>query len=785
MSGRVTRGHQDLNGLRELVGSSKPLPQTDLPSLRDLLRAGIYIKERDPGRGHDVSDLGIELADLLVAVYTKANIQFVPGQNLYPTKTIKNKIIKEWNSASSVGSGKSKGFKSKKEILVSKLDKLYNVMYCQCTNITSCEEKGCDTECKKLAHIECSCLKEQKIPVIELLFVRDQRNRNSKGLVIGTTKDVKESKRLEKQFKRKADDEESQRKLKEIEEEEEANKSARVSDSELIDYIGDIMNVPDDEDNERDLEFTANLKKKSAQNRINLDNLARESLRGGVSVRNTALLATALLVDLKLVTKEEAHLIVDPSKIQRAREKVMKEERLEAKKDLEEVKVVAVFIDGRRDKTKAIVVDEDGDEFARTIIEEHITVTDPNRYLTHVTPAEGSGAKGEADKVIEFLTEVKQLENVKVIGGDSTNSNTGWKDGAIHHIEVGKKEKVVWDICLLHTQELGLRHLMKSRGMETSGVNCYSGELGPLIKDDVHEYEVNDKFEKLDFAIDLREVPKEIVEDLSTDQKYMYKITKMIITGELDYDVMKQVIGPLNHSRWLTTACRLCRLWISKHGLRRNTKTFQSLKIIVSYIVSVYVPSWFEVKCKPNIIHGPDHMLNSVMLVERYCTAEVKAVVQPVMQRGAWHAHSENMLLAMIGSEDQSRRQFAIDKIRQIRGSQDQGNSAVRAFHVPQINFQAGSLFNLIDWSKAELMEPVLTCSVPTGELDQYIEQPFPRLSIDCHTQACERAVKETTIAASKVIGFERRDGLIRAKLKSRKLVSSITSKKTLAGMLG
>ena len=65
-----------------------------------------------------------------------------------------------------------------------------------------------------------------------------------------------------------------------------------------------------------------------------------------------------------------------------------------------------------------------------------------------------------------------------------------------------------------------MRHLMKSRGMETSGVNCYSGELGPLIKDDVHEYEVNDKLEKFDFAIDLREVPKEIVEDLSTDQKW-------------------------------------------------------------------------------------------------------------------------------------------------------------------------------------------------------------------------------------------------------------------------
>ena len=47
------------------------------------------------------------------------------------------------NSAVSVGKGKMKEFKSKKEILMSKLDKLYNMMYCQYT-------KGCDTECKKL-----------------------------------------------------------------------------------------------------------------------------------------------------------------------------------------------------------------------------------------------------------------------------------------------------------------------------------------------------------------------------------------------------------------------------------------------------------------------------------------------------------------------------------------------------------------------------------------------------------------------------------------------------------
>ena len=115
----------------------------------------------------------------------------------------------------------------------------------------------------------------------------------------------------------------------------------------------------------------------------------------------------------------------------------------------------------------------------------HYTLTNPHKYLTHVTPDEGSGARGTALKVTEFLEEVNQLENVKILGGDSTNSNTGWKEGAIHHIEAAKGEKVLWDICILHTNELPLRHVMKNLGMETSGASSFTGEIGDLIKDDV------------------------------------------------------------------------------------------------------------------------------------------------------------------------------------------------------------------------------------------------------------------------------------------------------------
>ena len=139
-------------------------------------------------------------------------------------------------------------------------------------------------------------------------------------------------------------------------------------------------------------------------------------MRCGASVRLTSSLATALLIDIGMVTKENASLIIDPSKVQRAREKIMAEERTEADHKLGETQLECVFFDARKDKSKMVVEDEDGEEFARTLDEEHYTLTDPYNYLTHLTPEEGTGAQGTADVILEWLEDVDQLEHVKVLG---------------------------------------------------------------------------------------------------------------------------------------------------------------------------------------------------------------------------------------------------------------------------------------------------------------------------------------------------------------------------------
>ena len=55
--------------------------------------------------------------------------------------------------------------------------------------------------------------------------------------------------------------------------------------------------------------------KVTTQNRIDLENLARESIQYGVSVQATASLATALLIDIGIITKDDSTKIIDKNKV--------------------------------------------------------------------------------------------------------------------------------------------------------------------------------------------------------------------------------------------------------------------------------------------------------------------------------------------------------------------------------------------------------------------------------------------------------------------------------------
>ena len=258
-----------------------------------------------------------------------------------------------------------------------------------------------------------------------------------------------------------------------------------------------------DKNDEHDDDFvhkaTDRLLKVSTQNRLNLENLARESIRYGVSVQATASLGTAVLIDVGIITPEYSTKIIDKDKIQRARNLVMEKLKEEGLNYLESHKVRCFFFDGQKDDTKAILVNDDGEEFPGIIKENHYSVVEEpgGLYLTHLTP---DGERGQylADGLLGWLTECSQLNNCEVIGADSTAVNTGLKNGAIHLTEVGLGRKVVWDICLLHINELPLRHLIEDIDGPTSSYHTFSGPIGKYIEHNIEDIDINYIFKKID-----------------------------------------------------------------------------------------------------------------------------------------------------------------------------------------------------------------------------------------------------------------------------------------------
>ena len=116
------------------------------------------------------------------------------------------------------------------------------------------------------------------------------------------------------------------------------------------------------------------------------------------------------------------------------------------------------------------------------------------------------------------------------------------------------------------------------------------GPLGKAIADNVEDFPINPKFQIISSGPGPREIPQEVIQDLSNDQKYGYKMMQVIRTGVIDEELAKLKIGPISHARWLTTANRFMRLYISKHGFRGNN--LKNLKLIVEFIVSVYYVMW-------------------------------------------------------------------------------------------------------------------------------------------------------------------------------------------------
>ena len=309
--------------------------------------------------------------------------------------------------------------------------------------------------------------------------------------------------------------------------------------------------------------------------------------RFDVSDRAGAAIASAVLKDFGVIDDGNLADAIDRSKLRRERQKYRQKLRDDEKCNFEIVD--AIYVDGRKDVTLTTIKTGDLRFYPKVETEEHYVVVGKPRelYLTHLSVEDGKGTTiGQA---LYKATENTDLQNtLSTIGSDGTPIMTGKHHGSIATLEELLQIPLQWAICLLHTNELPLRHVFKHLDGVSASPDSFSGPIGKELNGLVSDWKVVN-FRSLS-SIEFPYLPQEVIQNLSSDQFYTYQICRAVISRKVENDLAQLEVGGLSHARWLTLGCRILRFYTSQ------TKPTKNLKILVEFCLKIYFSSWFDIK---------------------------------------------------------------------------------------------------------------------------------------------------------------------------------------------
>ena len=224
-----------------------------------------------------------------------------------------------------------------------------------------------------------------------------------------------------------------------------------------------------------------------------------------------------------------------------------------------------------------------------------------------------------------------------------------------------------------------------------------------------------------------------------------------------------------------------------------------NLENLAHFCLTVYFPSWFEIKSNSQLTCGSRNLYNLVQRILKVSNEIIKETALKVVQRNGFFAHQENILIGTLGGNDEEIRMLGVNKVLSIRQKLSTGalsnidamtesvneehssestcdtSATVRSFDLPTINLAATSFDKMVDLNSWQHQPPAIG-HLTDVDIEQCRVRPLT-LHHPCHNQSVERHVKLVTEASAQVEGFARRDGIIRQKIKSRKLLKAFNTK--------
>ncbi|KAG7154935.1 hypothetical protein Hamer_G031736, partial [Homarus americanus] len=279
-----------------LVGKGKELPGSELPTVRDMLRLGLLLREKNAKDRRNYTDKEL-INDMIVPLlhqWTKAIALFKPLV-INQCRTIELKLTKLWHKAVETSLGK--GNLARKNEFLHTLDTLFDILTCKCS-IQLCSESNCSHSGKREnnSHIDCGCPREKKILVLELEFIKAQRTKaeGQGSMQMGSIDYSETKKQIANAKKREQIREREQKKKMKSEEVIQREEELCQDVYHFFDSSSDEQEATSDDSSK---EPSEPLPKKMKYNTRNISNIALASIRHHAGLREAAEIATAAWID--------------------------------------------------------------------------------------------------------------------------------------------------------------------------------------------------------------------------------------------------------------------------------------------------------------------------------------------------------------------------------------------------------------------------------------------------------------------------------------------------------
>ncbi|GBO32978.1 hypothetical protein AVEN_50262-1 [Araneus ventricosus] len=186
-------------------------------------------------------------------------------------------------------------------------------------------------------------------------------------------------------------------------------------------------------------------------------------------------------------------------------------------------------------------------------------------------------------------------------------------------------------------------------------------------------------------------------------------------SGKAKQDLAVRDPGPSSHSRWLTTANRTLRLYLSEESATPE------LQEIVIFILKSYMPIWFSIIKYTNHIYkyfteGPKLVNQPIQSSE-----DLRNLVGPVIKRNGLFAHPEHLMLAATQDNTKLIRELGLRRILKAR-QLDQKRTTIRTFMPPKLNFKAQDCSEIINWMDCDSSSPPLLKDSSDDEIQSHIQ---------------------------------------------------------------